>query len=156
MRLHSDMRIQVIESPISFLATVPATLVHALDFFIAATRTLVLLGTGNWNERVYLRQRVRILCNKIRTRVHQGRKKTYLTRTRSSSSCSSTRRHGSSWRTVRSTRHAMWMVALWWPLPVALRRRVSLILRHIMTLRCVGRIRTGVGWAGCSNGGIYR
>ena len=74
MRLHGDVRVQVVESPIRLLTPIPATLVHALDFFVTATRTLVLLGAGNWHERVYLGQRVRILCDKIRMRARQRRK----------------------------------------------------------------------------------
>ena len=62
MRLHSDMRIQVIEGTISFLATLMPTFVHAFDFLVAAAGTLVLLCAGDRNERVDLRKRVRILC----------------------------------------------------------------------------------------------
>lgn len=47
MGLHSDVRIQMVQCSVSFLAAVPATLVHALDFFIPATRSLVLLRTRN-------------------------------------------------------------------------------------------------------------
>ena len=61
MGLHGHVRVQMIECPVRFLAALPATLVHALDFFITATRTLVLLGTGNGNEGVDLRERVRTL-----------------------------------------------------------------------------------------------
>ena len=62
VRLHSDMRIQVIECTISFLTTLVPTFIHAFDFFIAPAGTLVLLCTRNRNERVDLRKRVRILC----------------------------------------------------------------------------------------------
>jgi hypothetical protein len=54
MSLHRDMGIQVIKSSVGLLAPVPATLVHALDFFITTTRSLVLLRARDWNERVDL------------------------------------------------------------------------------------------------------
>ena len=52
VRLHRDVSIQMIECTICFLATVPAALVHALDFLVAPARTLVLLCAWNWHERV--------------------------------------------------------------------------------------------------------
>ena len=36
------------------------------------------------------------------------------------------------------------------------RRRVALVLRHLMTLRLIGRVGRGVGRAGGRDGGIYR
>jgi hypothetical protein len=48
----------MVKSAVGFFATVPATLVHALDFFIAPARSLVLLRTWNWNKRVYRGERV--------------------------------------------------------------------------------------------------
>jgi hypothetical protein len=53
------MRVQVIESAICLLTTLPATLVHSLDFFVSTTRALVLLGTGNWNKGIDLLELVR-------------------------------------------------------------------------------------------------
>jgi hypothetical protein len=52
MRLHRDVRVQMIERAIGLLAPVPATLVHALDLFIAPTRSLMLLRAWNRYERV--------------------------------------------------------------------------------------------------------
>jgi uncharacterized membrane protein YkgB len=54
VRLHGDMSIEMVQCTISLLATIPSTLVHALDFFISSTGALVLLGTRNRNERVDL------------------------------------------------------------------------------------------------------
>ena len=61
MRLHGDMRVQVIERAICLLTTLPTTLVHSFDFFISAAGTLVLLGTGNGNEGIDLVERVRYM-----------------------------------------------------------------------------------------------
>jgi hypothetical protein len=52
MRLHCDVGIQVVKGSIGLLATLPAALVHALDFFIASSGTLVLLRTRDWHERI--------------------------------------------------------------------------------------------------------
>jgi hypothetical protein len=54
MRLHGDMRVQVIERAICLLTTLPTTLVHSFDFFISTAGALVLLGTGNGNEGIDL------------------------------------------------------------------------------------------------------
>jgi len=62
VRLHRDMRIQMVERAICFLASIPAAFVHAFDFFVATSGTLVLLGTGDRDERVDLRKRMRILA----------------------------------------------------------------------------------------------
>lgn len=55
VRLHGDMSVEMVQSAVGLFATIPATLVHALDFFIAAPGALVLLGAGNRYERVDLR-----------------------------------------------------------------------------------------------------
>ena len=61
MRLHGDMRVQVIERAICLLTTLPTTLVHSFDFFISTAGALVLLGTGNGNEGIDLVERVRYM-----------------------------------------------------------------------------------------------
>jgi hypothetical protein len=48
----------VVQSPVCLFASVPATFVHALDFFVPTAGALVLLGAGDGNERVYLRNRM--------------------------------------------------------------------------------------------------
>lgn len=48
------MGVQVVESTVGLLTPVPAALVHTLNFLVPATRSLVLLRTGDWNERVDL------------------------------------------------------------------------------------------------------
>jgi hypothetical protein len=48
----------MVKSAVGLFAPVPATLVHALDFFIAPARSLVLLRTWNWNKRVYRGERM--------------------------------------------------------------------------------------------------
>lgn len=40
MRLHSDMRIQVVQLAVSLLTTLPRAFVYALDLFVATARTL--------------------------------------------------------------------------------------------------------------------
>ena len=66
VRLHRDMRVQMIKRAVCLLATVPSTFVHSLNFFVAATWALVLLSTRNRDEGVDLRKRVRILRILIR------------------------------------------------------------------------------------------
>ena len=53
------MRVQVIERAIRLLTTLPATLVHSLDFFVSATGALVLLRTRNRNKGIDLLELVR-------------------------------------------------------------------------------------------------
>jgi hypothetical protein len=50
------MGIEMIQCAISFLTSMPSTLIHALDLFVTSARTFVLLGTRNWDEGVDLRQ----------------------------------------------------------------------------------------------------
>lgn len=52
--LHSNMRIEMVQSAVCLFAAIPAALVHALNLLVAASGTLVLLGTGNRDERVDL------------------------------------------------------------------------------------------------------
>lgn len=56
MRLHGNMRVQMVQSAVSFLAPVPAAFVHALDLLVASARSLVLLGPGNRHETEDLRR----------------------------------------------------------------------------------------------------
>ena len=58
VRLHSDMSVKMIQGAISLFTTIPATLIHALDFSILSTGTLVLLSTRDRDEGVNLRQRM--------------------------------------------------------------------------------------------------
>lgn len=54
MGLHGNVSIEMVQSTVGFFAAIPPTLIHALDFFVATARSLVLLGAGNRNERVNL------------------------------------------------------------------------------------------------------
>lgn len=54
MRLHSNVGVEMVQSSVGLLATVPATLVHALDFLIPSPRTLVLLSTRDGHKGVNL------------------------------------------------------------------------------------------------------
>jgi hypothetical protein len=56
VRLHGDMGVEVVQCAISLLTAIPSTLVHALNFFVTSARALVLLGAGNGNKGVNLRQ----------------------------------------------------------------------------------------------------
>lgn len=62
VRLHCDVRIQVIEGSVSLFTPVPAALVHAFDFFVASTRSLVLLCTGDGDKGINGRERMSALC----------------------------------------------------------------------------------------------
>lgn len=61
MRLHCDVRVQMVKCAIGLFASVPTTFVHALNFFISSTRSFVLLRTRNGNERVHSRERMSAL-----------------------------------------------------------------------------------------------
>lgn len=52
MRLHRDMCVEMVESPIRFLAALPSAFVHALNFFITSPRAFMLLRAGYRNEGV--------------------------------------------------------------------------------------------------------
>jgi hypothetical protein len=65
VRLHGDMRVQVIERAICLLTTLPTTLVHSFDFFISTAGALVLLGTGNGNEGIDLLEAVRYMAKEM-------------------------------------------------------------------------------------------
>ena len=54
VRLHGDVRIKMIQGTVSLLTAIPSTFIHALNFFVTSSRTLVLLGAGNGYERVNL------------------------------------------------------------------------------------------------------
>jgi len=54
MRLHGYVSVQVVQCAVGLFATVPAALVHALDFLVSSAWTLVLLSTRNGDERVNL------------------------------------------------------------------------------------------------------
>ncbi len=54
MRLHGNVGVEVVQGTVSLLAPIPSTFVHALNFLITTSRTLVLLGAGNRNEGVNL------------------------------------------------------------------------------------------------------
>lgn len=53
MRLHRNVRVQMVQGAVGLLATVPTALVHALNLFIPSAGSLVLLRARNGNERVY-------------------------------------------------------------------------------------------------------
>ena len=61
VRLHGYVRVQVIQSTVSFLTPLMSTLVHALDLFVATSRAFVLLRTRDRNEGIYLRKWMRTL-----------------------------------------------------------------------------------------------
>lgn len=52
--LHSNMGIEMIQSAICLFTSIPSTFVHALDFFVSSSGSLVLLCTRNWNEGIDL------------------------------------------------------------------------------------------------------
>lgn len=54
MSLHGHVCIEMVECSVRLFATIPATFVHALNFFVAATRALGLRCSRNGNKRVNL------------------------------------------------------------------------------------------------------
>ena len=77
MRLHGDMRIKMVQSPVRFLTSLPTAFVHALDLFVTAAGSLVLLRTRNGHEGVNLGRSVRTLFKRTLSReikiVRKGR-----------------------------------------------------------------------------------
>jgi hypothetical protein len=63
MRLHGHVRVQMVQSSVRFLASVPSALVHPLDLFVSPPRALVLLCARNWDERIHRREWVAALLN---------------------------------------------------------------------------------------------
>lgn len=144
VRLHRHMRVQMIQCTVCLLASLPPTFVHAFNFFVAATRALVLLSTGDWNKGVDLRKRVRILFQGLsQTDGVEGMRATHLTRTWSGTGWGSLGGGSCPRRAVRSPRHSMWMTSvLLRPVLGVSRRWVTLVMIHIV--RRVWR----VGWVG--------
>jgi hypothetical protein len=60
MRLHGDMCIQVVQGSIRLLASLPPAFVHALNFLITTTRSLVLLRSRDRNKRINLYKNKRL------------------------------------------------------------------------------------------------
>lgn len=50
MRLHRDMRVQVVEGSVGLLTAVPAAHVDSLDLLVASARALVLQGAGDGDK----------------------------------------------------------------------------------------------------------
>ena len=80
VRLHGDVGIKMVQSSVSLLTAIPATLVHALNFFIASAGSLVLLGTGNWDERVDLGQVMLLTISNSQRGYHTSRRSWVETR----------------------------------------------------------------------------
>ena len=142
--LHCDMRVQVVQCTICLLASLPPTFVHALNLLVAATGALVLLSTWDWNKRVDLRKRVRILFQGLsQTDGVEGMRATHLTRTWSGTGRGSLGRGSCSRRAVWSTRHSMWMASvLLRPMLRVSRRWVALVMIHVVRrVWRVGRVR---------------
>ena len=158
MRLHSDMGIQMIERAICLLTSLPSTLVHTLNLFIAPARSLMLLGAGNRDKRINLRKRMRILLGtRLSTggkKKRIGRGKSYLSRSRSRTGRRA--RRAIAGGAVGSAGHPMGMsCVLLRPMLRVAWGRVALIMVHLVRLwriRRVGRI----GRARGRNVWIYR
>jgi len=117
MGLHGDMSIEVVQRAVSLLAAIPTTLVHALNFLVTSTGSLVLLGTRDRNERVYL------VAKLVRTSLGRGR----------------TRRRGEDVTGGSQRTGAVLTVA--GPVGSGLRiGRVLVGMRHISRRRAVGRV----------------
>lgn len=50
MRLHGHMGVEMVQSAVRFFTAIPATFVHALNLFVPAPGTLVLLCARDWDE----------------------------------------------------------------------------------------------------------
>lgn len=76
VRLHCNVRVQVVQSAVGFLAALPAALVHALNLFIPSSRSLVLLCARDRYETINradwvtaLQRRVNYASNHVRFNV---------------------------------------------------------------------------------------
>lgn len=47
VRLHCDVRVEMVQGAIGFFAAVPSTLIHTLNLFVTPARSLVLLRAWN-------------------------------------------------------------------------------------------------------------
>lgn len=65
MRLHGYMRIQMVQRAIRLLTALPPALIHTFNLLITATRSLMLLGPGDWHKRIDLGEGVGILGVKV-------------------------------------------------------------------------------------------
>ena len=147
MALHCHVGVEVIESAVRLFASVESALVHAFDFFVSPTRTLVLLRAGNWNERVNLHRCVsKTFVNKATAR------SAYLPRPRRSRGG---RRTSGRRRARRAVRHAVRVGSIAGPVGRVSRRRVPCVLAHLVALGRVGRVRARVGRARGGNRRIY-
>lgn len=70
MGLHGNVRVQMIESAVRFLAAIPSAFVHALDFFVSSSGSFVLLCAWNRHKRVHSGQRMPALGKYVSTRVY--------------------------------------------------------------------------------------
>ena len=144
----------MVQCAIGLFAPLPPAFVHALDFFVTATGALVLLRARDGDERIYLRQRMRILHVTKYRLWWKGSRGMYLTGAGPSRRCRTRRGHRSSRRAVRSARHSVGMPGvLLRPWVIAL-LRVSLIVRHVVVRRVRRVLR--VSRAGCGYRRIYR
>jgi hypothetical protein len=64
MRLHRDMRVEMVQGTVSLFTAIPPAFVHALDFFIPPAGSLMLLGPRNWDKRIDLQAENHVLIEK--------------------------------------------------------------------------------------------
>lgn len=60
VRLHGDVRIQVVQCSIRFFTPMPAALVHSFNLFVSSARALVLLSARNRYEGIDLSSLIRM------------------------------------------------------------------------------------------------
>lgn len=149
------MRIQVIQGPVCFFTSIPAALVHALNLFVTATGSLVLLRTRNGDKGIDLHQitlvaspwgKIKGIMAAYLARARRGRclRRTWdprASRVRVGAGHAVLRRVASPllvWRTLLHIRGVLWLVGV----------------LHVLTLRVGGVGR--VCWTGLRNGGVYR
>lgn len=127
MGLHRDMRVQVIQGAVCLLAALESTFVHAFDFLVAASRALMLLGTGDRNERVYLA----IVSGDYDLNRPSMQNGPYLSRSRWTSRG---RRTTCGVYSRRAVRHSV----MWWVTrPVISSWGMPGVLGHVVRWRCV-------------------
>lgn len=164
MRLHRHVCVQMVQCTISLFTPIPSTFVHTLNFFVTATWALMLLGTGNWDERVYLFKINQLHLSLLleEWKGHMSRpNEHYLSRIATGDSRTRPASGNREYETNRSSRSGVrtrqTMVTRLrismrpFRARIHLRRRwgrVTLILSHVMALRLVGRVGGRIGRAG--------
>ena len=153
VRLHRDVRVQVVQRAVGLFAPLPAAFVHPLDLFVSSARALVLLGARDGHKRVDLRGGGQDPGHGG-GRGRQGHRGTYLTSAGSCGRACSAGRDARARGAVGSG-EVLRVPGVLLRIVVAGLRLARGIVAHVMAPMAVGRVLR-IGRAGLRDGGIYR